>query len=879
MHRLVKFIWILLVIWIVSFLIWDEKNIINIDWNKIKISNDFLGKFYLYNNKNQKDTNINENYYPAMFLIKKYPILKTWTEYSLNKNEIPSTIYDIYNFQNKEIANENLEIYKILPVSEKFNNKITHNKKFINNRYEAIKLRQELKQKETIKDNSVYDNSNTGTIQEFSLKNKQENQTVSNTWNINEEIILWDSTNEIANYFNNDLIEGHKQDWTSKGTEKKFYVFKKLNKNQIKSLEKWILKHLYKKLDFLILQSPSRVSFKSVSIYHNKKTNKLRSLNIFTPFRVWFKTAYLYQKNEKGTLPTLNIQTPSRIILKTAVINKKNFQKISIKTWDRVHFKSIKTKEIINKSIKKYSKKNFINWLKKGIKVPDKIQTLSFLDNSRVTFKTPWIIKLISTEKYKKINHKNYLKTWTISAAKEYLKSLDNLLTSDIVSSEDVFYFSSWSLEDWLLKNNMSEIIEGDEIDIKTLESENDEFLQKIFEKNRDPEIMNLIIKNYLDEYQFTKAKKFIESLDELESKNLSPALHLNVIFNSFSLSSQSTILNLTTTIQSYLESKKINKDDASRYLSIISLMQKDYEQFFTLSSDFTTNEHKEFSNRIKELQDQVQKQKWMPSYYYDVLVWVELFNQWFFQPAKLISLSALSQNSNYILPYQVLWYANFLTNSRDTAIEYFKKLVEIDPNWAEKYRFLMWIAYYWDEKFEQSVVMLSLIKDEDLRLDATRYLIRNYIQLNQNNKLILNWSKLLWFTQLTPSDFYTYFYETFYRPYSEWKDFDLYAYDRELAEKMFKVCEMVLDADDQVVCSYWKIWKNIAIWDFNNIEKDLLNLVEQYPQSYLYHALWEYYIKQSDLESAKKYLLKAVSMTQTKLEKIQIKTLLQSIM
>jgi hypothetical protein len=55
-----------------------------------------------------------------------------------------------------------------------------------------------------------------------------------------------------------------------------------------------------------------------------------------------------------------------------------------------------------------------------------------------------------------------------------------------------------------------------------------------------------------------------------------------------------------------------------------------------------------------------------------------------------VLALYSLQQNSSYILPYQVLAYANFLTNSWDTSVEYLKKLVDLDPNNAEKYRFLM---------------------------------------------------------------------------------------------------------------------------------------------------------------------------------------------
>lgn len=266
----------------------------------------------------------------------------------------------------------------------------------------------------------------------------------------------------------------------------------------------------------------------------------------------------------------------------------------------------------------------------------------------------------------------------------------------------------------------------------------------------------------------------------------------------------------------------------------------------------------------------------WMPDYYFDTLVALELFNQWFFQPAKVLALYALQKDSNYILPYQILAYSNFLTNSRDTSIEYLKKLVDLDPNNAEKYQFLMWVAYYRNEKYEQSVIMLSLVKSEKLRLDSERYLIRDYLLLNQNNKLIATRNKLLWYDNLVASDFYTYFYEAFFRPYSEWSLYNIYAIDTELADKMIRLCAIRLPKEENVVCNYGNIGKNVALWKFDWLEQSLLQLSTEFPQGYLYHALGEYYLQHDDLEKAKIYLLKAISLTDRGIEKKQIKELLQ---
>jgi hypothetical protein len=316
--------------------------------------------------------------------------------------------------------------------------------------------------------------------------------------------------------------------------------------------------------------------------------------------------------------------------------------------------------------------------------------------------------------------------------------------------------------------------------------------------------------------------------------------------------------------------------EDKNRYLWVLALMDRNYDKFFEIAAQFTSEKNKAFASKLQWYKDQISKQMWMPQYYFDTLVSLELFNQWLFQPAKVLALYSLQQNANYILPHQVLAYANFLTNSRDTSVEYFKKLVDLDPNNAEKYRFLMWVASYRDEKYEQSVVMLSMIKDGSLRLDTQRYLINDYLKLDQKNKLISNRNKMLWYENLVASDFYTYFYEAFFRPYSQWEDFQLYALDTELANKMLRVCSMTLQDEEKAVCTYGTIGRNIAMWQFDWMEQYLLNLVAEYPQWYLYQALWEYYVKQWELDKAKAYLLKAVSLTQKRTELSQIKKLLQ---
>ena len=95
----------------------------------------------------------------------------------------------------------------------------------------------------------------------------------------------------------------------------------------------------------------------------------------------------------------------------------------------------------------------------------------------------------------------------------------------------------------------------------------------------------------------------------------------------------------------------------------------------------------------------------------------------------------------------------------------------------------------------------------------------------------------------------------------------------------MLRVCSITLENEEKAVCTYWTIGRNIAMWQFDWLEQYLLDLVAEYPPGYLYQALWDYYIQQWDLEKAKVYLIKAISLTQNKSERSQIKKLLQDTM
>ncbi|GHW02528.1 hypothetical protein AGMMS50249_3140 [candidate division SR1 bacterium] len=405
--------------------------------------------------------------------------------------------------------------------------------------------------------------------------------------------------------------------------------------------------------------------------------------------------------------------------------------------------------------------------------------------------------------------------------------------------------------------------------------------LIQAFNQTQDTNLINPIVEELVSTYQFIPAKKFIQSLTNEQKYFIDPNLDILVTFNTFQLSSSSAISNLQTKIENYKSSQSITADEANRYCGIIALMQQNYQYFFDISRSFKNQRYQEFSAKIASIQTKVNQPGDMPSYYLDALISIELFNQGLFYPAKVLALNAVSQNTKYILPYQVLAYSNFFSNSRDAAIEYFTTLKSLDPESNDKYTFFIGIAHYRAENYTNSVLYLSQIKSTSIYYpDIQRYLILDYLSLEQYSKANEVFDNLLQSGKINASDFYSYFSEVFFKPYAKGGELNIYKANPSLAKQYISSCETFLASDQTLssVCAYGKAGLSLLQQTNIDLEAVLLELIKDYPQGVLFQALGEYYQRHNDPTNAKYYLLKAISLADSEQERYQIKSLLQKV-
>jgi tetratricopeptide (TPR) repeat protein len=162
-------------------------------------------------------------------------------------------------------------------------------------------------------------------------------------------------------------------------------------------------------------------------------------------------------------------------------------------------------------------------------------------------------------------------------------------------------------------------------------------------------------------------------------------------------------------------------------------------------------------------------------------------------------------QNADYVLPYQVLAYSNFLSNNRDVAAEYFLKLANFDKMNTDRYLFLVGISYYRQGDYEQSLLYLTQVTNPQLLTDVYRYDILSYIGMNDMENAVRIRQKQLGQQDLQEADFELFFSIFFYQPYVNGQPFTLARDTSQLATFYADACSRVFSGTTDV-CVYGEV-------------------------------------------------------------------------
>ena len=433
-----------------------------------------------------------------------------------------------------------------------------------------------------------------------------------------------------------------------------------------------------------------------------------------------------------------------------------------------------------------------------------------------------------------------------------------------------------------LQQSKQLDSIDIEKVSLETLSSKvanKTEILETLYQKTKDEKVLKVLIDNLLSDYQFEKVRLYLSDVDIFTSQVIDKQSYIYTYLNTLSVTDPNSMEKFINFIEQLKIKSLISSDEYLFYKWLEKIWNQDYDVAVEVLKQISNTSYSSFTNQLESTIKSYKNQKWMPSYYEDALVSLIALKNGYFSIATKLAVYTILEDNDYILPYQVLAYSNFLTKNWDKAISYYYNLSSLDIDNKNKYDFYLWISYYRKWEYENSVTTLyQLVNDPVYKTDVYRYLLLNYEQLDKSEKMVQIWQKLLGQYNLTESDF-KYFYDTvFFKPFSKWEKSIIYENYKEMSYDMVSMCYDKFGFKNDT-CIYWEVWFNIANWFLGSVEDNLLYLAENYPQASIYQALWDYYKKMNQKSNAKSYYIKAIALSDDSTQKANIQNILLKLM
>lgn len=439
-------------------------------------------------------------------------------------------------------------------------------------------------------------------------------------------------------------------------------------------------------------------------------------------------------------------------------------------------------------------------------------------------------------------------------------------------------------------ENNFTQIQEYSELetvnidrisldDLSSKVSNRLEILKSLYKKTNDEKVLKVLVDELLSNYQFDEVRSYMSDVDIFTSSVIDKQSYIYTYINTLAITDPSSMNNFIKFIEQLKSKNLISSDEYLFYKWLQKIWDKDYDVALEIFKQVSNPSYSWFTKQLDSTVSNFKSQKWMPNYYEDALVALVALKNWYFSIANKLAVYSILEDNDYVLPYQVLAYSNFLTRNWDKAISYFYNLSSLDIDNKNKYDFYLGICYYWKWEYEKSLTTLyQLINDSTYKIDVYRYLLLDYEQLNKPDKMAQIWQKLLWEYNLIQSDF-KYFYDTvFFTPFSKWEKSIIYEEYRQMSYDMVSICYDKFGYKNDT-CIYWEVWFNITNWLRTSVEDSLVYLAENYPQASIFQALWDYYKKMNQKDKAKSYYLKAVALSSDSTQKTNIQNTLLKLM
>lgn len=428
---------------------------------------------------------------------------------------------------------------------------------------------------------------------------------------------------------------------------------------------------------------------------------------------------------------------------------------------------------------------------------------------------------------------------WSVSWDHTDIKDIDQEVVEEVLedvwfSTEQFFdaYQQALDSRDTYLKQNIAETL---------------------YSKYWDERMLPVLVLLSMQQHDVKQALWFLSKAD-IQDKNLveTVGVHtiIRILLNTATLDA-SSLDTVKWIINEYYNQGHFWDIEKYYYYSLLALAKDDWTHFELYLNYLQDTQYNDWYKKVMHAKSTAESYKYAPEYYYEWLLWIELFYEGRYNLAQQRGQSLIEEDNDYLLWYQLQAYSALLLSNRQQASENFERIKQKDDD--ELYVLLQAISLYQSEVYTESILLLQEINNEEYSLDALRYTLLSYYNIEDMQWVVGTVEKLLAY-EMTSYDYFSLFDLLLFQ--QQWEQHQ--TYDKKLIHTLIQHCTKDIWSTHGFICLYWKAWLLYHEWAYDKALPIMQWLVKRYPTATVYERIGDVAYKTDDLALAKKSFLQA---------------------
>ncbi len=396
--------------------------------------------------------------------------------------------------------------------------------------------------------------------------------------------------------------------------------------------------------------------------------------------------------------------------------------------------------------------------------------------------------------------------------------------------------------------------------------------LSSLYEMTKNVDLLPALFQLSLDDRNFDDAVMYLDIMIDIWSEDLQidPEQYMYALMNSREIDF-TTLQRFKTLVDAYTIEWTIPETNKNMYYAIMSLVRSDIPEYEKYVNTLRNTDKASWAKTYDLAQSRFISFVDAPEYYLIWLLNIGLFKQWRYRPVQHISRDMITQDSTYLLAYQLNAYASMMLWDRSQAIESFDYLKNNDEPNKELYTYLSWIAFYHQERYSDAVLSFKQLKENKNNSDVLRYLFLSYLKLDDKKWVSNALRDLINVWKLTIYDYFSIFDAVFYSDNDTWL---LYIDTLQIElDDLLTSCYAQVTQEYVYLCLYWKAWLHRILWDTNKAYGYLRHTAQWFPDKKVFELLWDMALDLWDTTAATKRYIQALTSTSVTQEQSQIRS------